>query len=122
MANAVKGGWWSHGVAPPMWFTEVLTPPNWHSGESVQDELSEGEEYDTIPPIDPKHTARTLTEALNRMQAEVLARPGELHLRGTVRVSIPSEDDSPRPGAMMKAPDLDDDHALGSPSTGSPRT
>ncbi len=84
MANTAEGGWWSHPEAPPLWFTDVLIPLGWSSGELVQEELPAGCTYDTFPPIEPDHIARTLTEALNRLQAEVWAGPEELQLKGAL--------------------------------------
>lgn len=120
MAKAVEGSWWSHGQAPPMWFTDVLIPQGWPTGEFVGDAATEGTVYDTFPPIDPSYTARTLTEALNRLQAEVWVKPGEMQLKGIVDINVPSTDDTPRPGVMLAAGGYGDSHALDHPSTGSP--
>ena len=53
MARTADESLWSHPEAPPMWFTDVLTPPGWSSGEPVHQDMPEGSMYDTIPPIDP---------------------------------------------------------------------
>ncbi|MCI0791278.1 MAG: recombinase zinc beta ribbon domain-containing protein, partial [Chloroflexi bacterium] len=122
MANSAQGGWWSHPEAPPMWFSDVLIPPGWPSGEFVKEEIPAGCTYDTFPPIDPDHIARTLTEALNRLQAEVWASPGQLQQKGTIDLSVPSTDNTPVPGVHLKAEDSYGSHALDIPSTSSPRT
>ncbi|MCH9009614.1 MAG: recombinase family protein [Chloroflexi bacterium] len=122
MADSAQDGWWSHPEAPPLWFTDVLVPPGWPSGESVQEELPAGCAYDTFPPIEPDHIAKTLTEALNRLQAEVWAGPGELQLKGTVDLTVPSSGDTCIPGVLFKTKDSQDSHALDNPSTSSPRT
>ena len=122
MADSAQDGWWSHPEAPPLWFTDVLVPPGWPSGESVQEELPTGCAYYTFPPIEPDHIAKTLTEALNRLQAEVWAGPGELQLKGTVDLTVPSSGDTCIPGALLKTKDSQDSHALDNLSTSSPRT
>ncbi len=122
LANSSQGGWWSHPEAPPMWFSDVLIPPGRPSREFVKEEIPAGCTYDTFPPIDPDHIARTLTEALNRLQAEVWASPGQLQLKGTIDLSVPSTDNTPVPGVHLKAEDSYGSHALDIPSTSSPRT
>ncbi len=121
MADSAQGGWWSHPEAPPMWFTDVLVPQGRPSGESVQEAVPAGCAYDTFPPIEPDHTTKTLTEALNRLQAEVWAGPGELQLEGTVELSVPSLGDTCNPGVLLKTKDSQDSHALDNPSTSSPK-
>lgn len=76
-----------------MWFTDVLIPPDWPSGDFVDEDVPEGTRYDTIPPIDPAHIARTLNEALNRLRAEASAKPTGLDLRGLMpwRYHLPRE-------------------------------
>ena len=103
MAESAHGGWRSHPEALPFWFTHVLIPPGWPSGEFVQEQLPAGCTYDTFPPIEPDHIARTLTEALNRLQAEVWAGPTELQLKGTVNLSLPSTDETRIPGVLLKS-------------------
>ena len=122
MANSAQEGWWSHPEAPPMWFSDVLIPPGWPPGELLNEKSTEGCAYDTFSPIKPDHIARTLTEALNRLQAEVWAAPGKLQLKGTIDLSVPSTDETPIPGELMKTKMSTGSHALDSPSTGSPRT
>lgn len=120
MARTTGGTWWNHSEAPPMWFTDVLVPQGWPSGEFVEGGGIEEAVYDTFPDLDPRHVSKTLTEALNRLQAEVWARPGELQLKGTIDLKVPSSDDTPIPGHMLKSGG--DAHALDNPSTSSPRT
>ena len=88
----------------------------------MKEELPAGCAYDTFPPIEPDHIAKTLTEALNRLQAEVWAGPGELQLKGTVDLTVPSSGDTCIPGVLLKTKDSQDSHALDNPSTSSPRT
>ena len=87
----------------------------------MQEKLPAGCAYDTVPPIEPDHIAKTLTEALNRLQAEVWAGPEELQLKGTVDLSVPSTDDTWTPGVLLKSEGSQDSHALDDPSTSSPQ-
>ena len=122
MARTVDGGWWSHPEAPPTWFTDVLVPPGWSSGERVHEDTLEEEVYDTFPPIDPDHIGRTLNEALNRLQAQVWASPGVLELRGIIDVTVPPQNGVRIPGVLTKRGNDDGPQPSGTPSTGSPRT
>ena len=123
MARSAKNGWWDGGVAPPTWFTDVLVLPEWNDGQPVYTgESTDGEVYDTLPPSDPERDARALTEALNRLHAEVWARPGELELRGTISLKTPTQDSFPLPGDVKKYVGEGDAQALTSPLTSSQRT
>ena len=82
LARSAKDNWWSHPEAPPVWFTDVLTPPDWPNGELANDPSPQSLAYDTFPPIDPSHISKTLNEALNRLHAQVYAKPDELEVRG----------------------------------------
>ena len=103
-----------------MWFTDVLIPKGWPTGEVLDENATEETVFDTFPPIDPSHTARTLNEALDRLQAEVWAKPGEMRLKGTVDINVPAKDNTPIPGVMLTAGGSGDSHALDSASTSSP--
>ena len=120
MAKTAEGPMWNHREAPPMWFTEVLVSPGRKPEQSASDDALENLVYDTFPDLEPKQVATTLTEALNRLQAEVWARPGELQLKGTVDLRVPSNDDTPIPGHLLRVGDESNAQALDRPSTGSP--
>ena len=89
MAKAAQGAHGKFTEAPPTWFTDVLTPPDWPQGKSDDEEIAHGMSYDTFPPIDPTHIGRTLGEALNRLQAQVWTKPGGLELRGLITLTVP---------------------------------
>ncbi len=123
MAKTAGVNWWSHPEAPPMWFTDVLTPPGWPPGDFVDKDTLESHEYDTFPQIDPSHTARTLNEALARLQAEIWAKPASLEVRGLINVSVPDGDGVPFPQLRgHNGSGNGDAQALDTPSTSSPRT
>ena len=124
MASTADEGWWSHPESPPMWFTDVLTPPGWSEDESAHKGALQAGVYDTFPPLDPDYIARTLNEALNRLQAQVWANPGGLEMRGIISLNLPpSEGDGvPFPGVLLKPDKGHDSQALGVASSGSPRT
>ena len=122
MARTADTNWWSHPEAPPMWFTDVLTPPGWPSGDFVDGDTPENSVYDTLPPIDPDHTARTLTEALDRLQAEIWAKPASLEVRGLIKVAVPDGDGIPVPRLRKPKDNGVSAQALTGSSTGSPRT
>ena len=120
MAETADGGWWSHPEAPPMWFTDVLVPPGWSSGEDVYQDGSEARVYDTFPDTAPDRIGRTLNEALNRLHGQVWASPGVLELRGIINVTLPPQNGGPVPGVLTKLGDDWEPHALDTPSTSSP--
>jgi AcrR family transcriptional regulator len=122
MAKEAGANWWSHPEAPPMWFPDVLTPPGWPSGDFVDGDTPENSVYDTLPPIDPDHTARTLNEALDRLEAEIWAKPASLEVRGLIKVTVPERNGVPVRQLRKPKEDADSSQALTSPSRGSPRT
>ncbi len=122
MAKTAGVNWWSHPEAPPMWFTDVLTPPGWPPGDFLDRGAPETVVYDTFPEVDSSHTARTLKEALDRLQAEIWAKPESLEVRGLINVKVADGDGVPVL-QLRKPPDSEEGaQALGTPSTSSPRT
>ena len=126
MANAQRGGdAWDIGVAPPTWFTEVLVPPGWNEKQApVPEDSSVNESYDSVPPSDPDRESRSLNEALNRLQAEVWAKPEGFEIRGAITLNVPDPSPTPIPGAMRRVSGSagNSGQALTHPSTGSGRT
>jgi len=95
---------WDIGVAPPTWFTEVLVPPGWNENQApVQGDSSANESYDSVPPSDPDRESRALSEALNRLQAEVWAKPDGFEIRGAITLKVPDPSPTAIPGAMRRA-------------------